>query len=109
LRGKVDLVYVATSQLGFEALMLNKPVTCFGMPFYAGWGLTDDRVAIARRTHRRTRHEVFAAAYLRYARYVDPRTGRRGTLEDLIAHIVESRTASSRAPGAALGVALGAP
>jgi len=84
---QVDHVYVATSQLGFEALMLGKTVTCFGVPFYAGWGLTDDRVKVSRRTHKRDLYEVFAAAYLRYARYVNPATGRRGTLEDLIGHI----------------------
>lgn len=84
---QVDHVYVATSQLGFEALMMEKPVTCFGVPFYAGWGLTDDRVAIARRTEKRDLQQVFAAAYLRYARYVNPATGRRGSLEDLIEYI----------------------
>lgn len=31
-----------TSTLGFEALLRGKPVTCLGMPFYAGWGLTRD-------------------------------------------------------------------
>jgi capsular polysaccharide export protein len=35
-------VYVVTSQMGFEALMWDRPVRCFGMPFYAGWGLTRD-------------------------------------------------------------------
>src|SRR5690606_7598479 len=63
----VDHVYTVTSQLGFEALMAGKPVTCFGAPFYAGWGLTDDRVAMPRRGRTRTVEQVFAAAYLRYA------------------------------------------
>jgi capsular polysaccharide export protein len=36
-------VYVVTSQYGFEALLAGKPVVCFGQPWYAGWGLTDDR------------------------------------------------------------------
>ena len=31
-----------TSLLGFEALLRGKSVTCLGLPFYAGWGLTDD-------------------------------------------------------------------
>jgi capsular polysaccharide export protein len=32
-----------SSQLGFEAILAgHRPVT-FGVPFYAGWGLTDDR------------------------------------------------------------------
>jgi hypothetical protein len=28
-------------------------VTCFGLPFYAGWGFTDDRLHLPRRTRRR--------------------------------------------------------
>ena len=32
-------VYVVTSQMGLEALMWQRPVRTFGMPFYAGWGL----------------------------------------------------------------------
>ena len=38
----VDKVYVCSSQFGFEALMAGKEVHTFGMPFYAGWGLTVD-------------------------------------------------------------------
>ena len=33
----MNKVYVATFQLGFEALLAGKEVVCFGMPFYAGW------------------------------------------------------------------------
>ncbi len=72
-----DKVYVATSLLGFEALLMGKQVVCFGMPFYAGWGLTDDRMRCARRTAKRSVREVFAAAYIRYSRYVDPHAGER--------------------------------
>ena len=32
-----DEVYVATSQMGFEALLMGKVVHTFGAPFYAGW------------------------------------------------------------------------
>ena len=39
--------------MGFEALLWGRPVHCFGMPFYAGWGLTQDRlVPPERRTAR---------------------------------------------------------
>ncbi|MGD9685934.1 MAG: hypothetical protein AB7U43_03065, partial [Desulfobacter sp.] len=68
----VDKVYVVTSQMGFEALMAGKPVVCFGAPFYAGWGVTDDRIAIPRRGKVRSTAEIFAAAYLICCRYVDP-------------------------------------
>ena len=36
----VDEVHTLTSTVGFEALMRNKPVFTYGLPFYAGWGLT---------------------------------------------------------------------
>lgn len=78
-----DRVYVVTSQMGFDALLLGKPVTCFGMPFYAGWGLTEDRVVCPRRTARRSLTELVAAAYLKYPRYLKPETGDPGTFFDV--------------------------
>ena len=86
---EVDHVYVLTSQLGFEALMLGKPVTCFGMPFYAGWGVTDDRAdkcspVYQRRSRKCSVNEIFAAAYLQYSRYVNPDTNQSCELEDII-------------------------
>lgn len=68
-------VYIGTSQAGLEALIQGVPVTCFGLPFYAGWGLTDDRMAIPRRQGRPDLVQLVAAAYVRYCRYVDPLTG----------------------------------
>jgi capsular polysaccharide export protein len=38
--------------MGFEALLLGKAVHCFGMPFYAGWGLTHDSKTCPRRQGR---------------------------------------------------------
>jgi Capsule polysaccharide export protein len=84
----VSRVYVMTSQYGFEALMAGKPVTCFGQPWYAGWGLTDDRhpqaAALRERRGESTLEELFAASYLRYSRYVDPITGEPATLFDVL-------------------------
>ncbi|WP_017348458.1 capsular polysaccharide biosynthesis protein [Pantoea sp. A4] len=75
----VSRVYAVTSQYGFEALVAGKPVVCFGQPWYAGWGLTDDRHPQAQLlTERRGTASLvalFAAAYLRYSRYIDPVTG----------------------------------
>ncbi|MDO6460606.1 capsular polysaccharide biosynthesis protein [Granulosicoccaceae sp. 1_MG-2023] len=74
----VDRVYVVTSQIGFEALIYDKPVTCFGMPFYAGWGLTDDRVEVpARRGRLISKDKLIFDACFRYAVYIDPDSGRR--------------------------------
>ena len=71
-------VYVVTSQMGFEALLWGRPVRCFGMPFYAGWGLTRDEIAPPQR--RGTAHavpldDVVHAALVEYTRWVDPETG----------------------------------
>lgn len=68
-------VYVATSLAGLEGLIAGVPVTCFGLPIYAGWGLTDDRLACARRIARPTLEAVIAAIYLRYLRYLSPLDG----------------------------------
>ena len=38
-----------TSLVGFEALLRNKKVYTYGLPFYAGWGLTIDAMPIERR------------------------------------------------------------
>lgn len=88
---QVDEVYCVTSQMGFEALLLGKKVHCFGMPFYAGWGLTHDRQTCSRRTAVRSLEEVFAAAYLLYSRYVHPVTGRRCSIMEIIRLLAEQR------------------
>lgn len=84
-----DVVYTVTSQMGFEALMLGKEVHCFGMPFYAGWGLTRDRQTCSRRQRQRSLEEVFAAAYQLYARYVNPIRGVRCDIHDTIGLLAE--------------------
>ena len=41
-----DEVHTMTSLTGFEALLRGKKVSCYGLPFYAGWGLTQDLLPI---------------------------------------------------------------
>lgn len=88
---EMDAVYVVSSTLGFEALLAGKPVHCFGLPWYAGWGATLDRQRCPRRTRHRSMDELFAAAYLRYARYLNPETHERGTIFDVIDWLVRQR------------------
>lgn len=92
---RVGKVYAVSSQMGFEALLCGKPVVTFGLPWYAGWGLTDDRHAdaptVADRRGRATLLQLFDAAYLRYCRYIDPETGSRGMIFDVIAHLAKQR------------------
>ena len=38
----VDEIHTISSLTGFEALLRGLDVTCYGLPFYAGWGLTTD-------------------------------------------------------------------
>ncbi len=90
----IDKVYCVTTQMGFEALMCGKQVTCFGMPFYGGWGLTDDRVRCERRTRQRSLEEVFHFAYIEYARYMNPDTGSLCEIEEAIDYLVSKRDAS---------------
>ena len=84
LIAQMDRIYVVSSTMGFEALLAGKAVTCFGLPWYAGWGVTDDRLVCPRRTARRSVTELFAAAYFHYIRYLDPVTGQRGAIFDAI-------------------------
>lgn len=84
---QVDHVYVATSQLGFEALMIGKKVTCFATPFYSGWGLTDDRVSNERRKRNRSLAQLFAATYILYSRYSDPLYQSQCEIEDVLDYL----------------------
>lgn len=73
----VDAVWTISSTLGFEALLRNLPVTCLGMPFYAGRGLTCDHAP--RPKHRLndvTLAQLAHACLIGYPRYFDPRDGR---------------------------------
>lgn len=67
-----DAVYTVTSQMGFEALIWGKRVRCFGMPFYAGWGLTDDELPAPERRKPVTLEQLVHAALVKYPRYIDP-------------------------------------
>jgi capsular polysaccharide export protein len=91
LMREVDHVYVVTSQMGLEGLIAGKKVTCFGLPFYAGWGLTHDRQLCEARIANRTLEELFAAAFILYSRYVDPFTGARVELEHILDLLVAER------------------
>lgn len=93
---KADEVHVISSLAGFEALLRGKRVVCWGRPFYAGWGLTEDRAPLARRTRRLTRDELVAGAMILYARYVEPTFGLPCSALD-IAHLL--RNAQKSAPG----------
>ena len=87
----VDKVYVCTSQLGFEALMMGKEVHVFGIPFYAGYGLTIDYQKCERRKNNRTLEEIFYITYINYSYYVNPEKEERCNIEEAIDYLIKLR------------------
>lgn len=67
---EIDEVHCLTSLAGFEALLRGKKVTCYGQPFYSGWGLTEDKVPVARRTRRLSLDELVTGALILYPCYM---------------------------------------
>lgn len=88
---KCRKVYTVSSQVGFEGLLKGKKVVCFGVPFYAGWGLTDDRAFIPRRNKKRKIEEIFHQICIKQSVYFNPYTGRIITLEELLSLILTMR------------------
>ena len=101
-------VHTISSYSGFEALMRGKKVVCYGMPFYAGYGLTEDvsymkEDPVAISTHMRrfdsslTVDDIWAAAAILYPKYYNWDRGALSTPEE-IAEIMASadKTKQSR-------------
>ncbi len=95
---RAEAVYVVTSQLGFEALLWGRPVHTFGMPFYAGWGLTRDHLPQPQRRGRRLLADLIHGALVEYAIYIDPHRHRPCAVEDLIRAIGLQRRLRARVP-----------
>lgn len=91
-------VYSVTSQMGFEALLWGRPVRCFGMPFYAGWGLTADEQPAPGRRRPVALEDLVHAALVDYPRYLDPETGQRCEPERLMAWMALQRRMRERFP-----------
>ncbi|EFM93442.1 capsular polysaccharide biosynthesis protein [Actinobacillus pleuropneumoniae] len=105
LLNRIDKVYCVTSQMGFEALLLGKKVVTFGIPWFAGWGITDDRhpdidiLKLEQRRKNRSFIQLFAAAYLQYSRYINPYTGKVGTIFDVIDYLSKAKILNQRLGG----------
>lgn len=69
-----EKIYTVTSQMGFEGLLWGKPVRTFGMPFYAGWGLTEDELPAPARRGPASIEQLVHATLIEYSRYIDPDT-----------------------------------
>jgi capsular polysaccharide export protein len=94
----VQAAYVMTSQLGFDALLWGVPVYTFGMPFYAGWGLTTDALPAPARRQPVSLEQLLHAALVEYPRYVDPETGAPCPPETVLAWLGLQRRMRSRLP-----------
>lgn len=97
LLARADSIHVMTSLAGFEALLRGKPVVTYGQPFYAGWGLTDDRAPIARRTRRLSLDQLVAGCLIDYPFYCHPLTGAACEVEELVKALAQQ--GDSRMPG----------
>ncbi|MBK1636032.1 beta-3-deoxy-D-manno-oct-2-ulosonic acid transferase [Rhodovulum adriaticum] len=102
LLAAVDEVWTLSSGIGFEALLRGLPVTCLGVPFYAGWGLTRDLAPVPAR--RSARPDIVALAHavlIAYPRYRDPQTGRPCPVE-----VIADRLARADLPAPGPGLRL---
>lgn len=88
-------VYTVSSQLGFEAILAGHRPRVFGLPFYAGWGLTEDETVIPRRRRQLTRAQLCAGAMVLYPRWYDPHSDSACEIEDVLG-ILEARTRAWR-------------
>lgn len=89
----VDEVWTMTSLLGFEALLRGKTVTCMGMPFYAGWGLTRDKMTVPKRRLKHISLEALVhATLIDYPRYFDPKTKQACSVEIVVDRLASGET-----------------
>ncbi|RIY35580.1 capsular polysaccharide biosynthesis protein [Psittacicella gerlachiana] len=89
----VDQVHTMTSLAGFEALLRGKQVFCYGLPFYAGWGLTQDLYASPRRQRQLTLEQLIVASLMVYPLYKLPQSkvGQFSRAEQAVIYLSEQR------------------
>ena len=95
---QVDEVHTLTSLTGFEALLRSLKVTCYGQPFYAGWGLTTDTTPNNRCTRRLTLNELIAGTLIHYPTYISRTTGHYTTPENALKELIAWRNTPQTNP-----------
>jgi capsular polysaccharide export protein len=109
LVSRVDAV-VSCDLVGLEALLVGRTVVCEAPSIYGGWGLTIDRAGdLPARAQSRSLEELFAAAYILCARYVDPLTGMACEPEVALERLAAFKHHAGRVAGRWRGVALQPP
>lgn len=90
LLAQVQEVWTMTSLLGFEALLYGVKTTCFGTPFYAGWGLTVDKGGPTPRRNQLIPMEgLIHATLIDYPRYLDPVTQQPCPVEVVVERLAD--------------------
>ncbi|HFC92793.1 MAG TPA: capsular polysaccharide biosynthesis protein, partial [Leucothrix mucor] len=92
--GIVDEVHTMTSLVGFEGLLREIKVVCYGLPFYSNWGLTQDRHYLKRRNPEQKNSisldKLVAATLILYPRYIHWQTRAYTTPEFIVLQIKKS-------------------
>ena len=77
-------VYTVSSQMGFEAILAGHRPRVFGLPFYAGWGLSEDEISTPRRSRLLHPEQLFAAAMILAPTWYDPCRDRLCGFEEVV-------------------------
>ena len=85
-----DEVHTMTSLSGFEALLHGKQVHCYGLPFYASWGLTVDEHHCPRRERRLTIADLIYQALIVYPTYIHPTRLQPITVEEAAEYLIQT-------------------
>ncbi|NHH80927.1 capsular biosynthesis protein [Burkholderia gladioli] len=95
-----DEVHTLSSLSGFDALLRGKPVFTYGLPFYAGWGLTDDAISPQPWRERvLTLDMLTAGTLLRYPIYWNWRLALYTTPEAVVQRLATAARRPLRAQG----------
>lgn len=77
-------VHTMTSLVGFEALMRDLKVVCYGLPFYSNWGLTVDKHDLSRRSRKLKLNELIHGTLIDYPLYMNWQTNQLTTPEVIV-------------------------
>ncbi|WP_396587487.1 capsular polysaccharide biosynthesis protein [Bermanella sp. R86510] len=80
------------SLAGFEAMIHGVNVRTYGLPFYAGWGLTSDLYSLDRRARTRRLYELVYIALVLYPRYINWSNRSITTVEVVLEQFQQAQT-----------------
>ncbi len=86
-----DELHTLTSGAGFDALLRGKKVFTYGMPFYAGWGLTTDYRKCERRTRELSIEKLIASTLILFPTYISPKTNEFCEVEQTLQELKEEQ------------------